>query len=650
MTGTKRTGNRVSVLFTLAVLFLLTATTIPGVKGVSAVGLGAADPFAILSKAGIPDTPTSHITGDVGTSPDGGITIALNCSDVTETIYTVDPPDPVCRIQNAGLLGSAVTDMQSAYSTAQALPSPDYTDVGGGEIGGLTLAPGLYRFNSAVSIANDVVLDGRGDGTAVWIFQVPGTSALTVAANKNVILRGGARADNVFWIVGGDTSLGAGSGFNGTILDGAAITLDAGATVTGRALAQTTVTLNADTITVPAIMAAPVADFTFTNATGTAPLYVAFTDTSTPGGQITTWAWDFGDGANSTVQSPAHTYDTTGGYTVNLTVTDGTGAISSKTGTVTVNQSPSADFTFTNETGTAPLYVVFTDTSTPLGNIAHWAWDFGDGTNDTARSPAHTYSLPGRYTINLTVTDTSGIVATKIVAGAVNVTHAGPVADFTFTPASGPARLAVTFTDNSTTTDPIVSWAWDFGDGSNVNATLRNPVHTYAAAGNYTVNLTVTDSTSASDTKTVTNAVNVDPPSFAINLVNVPVSLALIPGETTTNTDAQFMVNSTTNWQVTARDDDTATMGYMTNYSVSGSQYSVPATRLAHPFMVMDGTSTYAALPSGGDTPAILKSGAPEASGTAYPLGIRQQVTMADVVLPGTNVYRIVITLTAGSV
>lgn len=634
-------------------LFLVTAATIPGVKGISAVDLGTAHPFAILSESGIPDTPTSHITGYVGTSPIGGTTIELTCPEVTGTIYTANDAGPDCRVVNADLLGAAVTSMENAYNTAQALPSPDHTDVGAsGDIGGMTLAPGLYRFTSAVSISNDVILDGQGDGTAVWIFQIPGTSALTMAANKNVILRGGARADNVFWIVGGATSLGVGSGFNGTILDDTAITLDSGATVTGRALAQTSVTLHGNTITVPAATAPPVADFTFTNATGTVPLYVVFTDTSTPGGQITHWAWDFGDGTNDTVQNPAHTYDTAGLYTVNLTVTDGTGAVSSKTGTVTANPAPIADFTYTNATGTAPLYVKFTDASTPVDNIAHWAWDFGDGANDTAQSPAHTYSAPGIYTVNLTVTDGSGVIATKIVTPAVTVTHAGPVANFTFAPDRGPARLVVTFTDNSTSTPPgqIASWAWDFGDGSSTNATLQNPVHSYAAAGLYTVHLTVTDGSAASDTKTVPNAVTVDQPTFEINLANVPVSLALNPGETTTNTDAQFTVNSTTDWQVTAKDTDAATLGYMTGYSVSGSQYIVPATRLGRPFNVMDFSGSYVTLPSGADAPAILKSGGPEASGTAYPLGIRQEVTMADLVLPGTEVYRIVITLTAGSV
>jgi PKD repeat protein len=210
--------------------------------------------------------------------------------------------------------------------------------------------------------------------------------------------------------------------------------------------------------------------------------------------------------------------------------------------------------------------------------------------------------------------------------------------------------MAVTFNDTSTPVNQIASWAWDFGDGSSVDATLQNPVHSYETAGLYTVHLTVTDGSAASDTMTVTNAVTVDPSTFEINLANVPVSLTLNPGETTTNTDARFTVNSTTDWQVTARDTDSTTNGYMTGYSASGSQYIIPATRFNQPFRVLDSTGSYVTLPSGADAPAILKSGTPAESGTAYPLGIRQDVGITDPVLPGTDAYRIVITLTAGSV
>jgi PKD repeat protein len=738
MTGAKKsTGNAFSLLFTAAVICLMTTAIISGVRGVSPVNLGSADSFVILSESGIGDTPISHITGNVGTSPITGAAISgLTCAEVTGAIYATDATGPApCSVEDPALLIPAVTDMENAYAAAQGLPSPDFTDTGAGELGGLTLVPGIYRFTSAVKISGDLVLDGKGDANSVWIFQIPGTSALGIDANRNVILRGGARADNVFWVVGGATTLGTGSGFNGTILDLTAITLGTGAKVNGRALAQSAVTLNGNTMDVPAVIAAPVADFTFTNASGTEPLDVAFTDASTPAGNIAQWAWDFGDGTNATVQNPVHTYDTAGLYPVNLTVTDQTGATSTKieTDAVTVNPVPVADFTFTNASGTEPLDVAFTDTSTPAGNIAHWAWDFGDDTNTTVQNPVHTYDTAGLYSVNLTVTDKAGATATKIetdavtvnpvpvadftftnasgivpldvaftdtstpagniaqwawdfgdgsnatdrnpvhhynaigvypvnltvtdkagvhatkmVTDAVTVIRAGPVANFTFTPASGPARLTVVFNDTSTPADQIASWLWDFGDGSTTNFTARNPVHTYAAPGLYSVHLTVTDGHAAHDTRIAVNVINVGPPLFEITLINVPVSLALNPGETTTSTDAQFTVNSTTDWQVTAKDADGGTLGYMTGYS--GSGYLVPVTRLGQPFKILDSTDSYVALPSGADAAVTVKTGTPDMSGTAYPLGIQQDVRVTDQVLPSPDVYRIVVTLTVGSI
>ncbi|MGD0080841.1 MAG: ice-binding family protein [Methanoregula sp.] len=253
MTGTKKnTGKLFSVVFTLALICLITAALIPGVKGASAVDLGSANYFAILAETAITGATGSDIMGNVGTS---GTISTLTCPEVTGTIYTVGPGaggPSGCTVENSGLLAAAVSDMQAANNTAMGLSSPNYIDVGSsGEIGGLTLGPGLYRFNTAVTISGDVNLSGNSND--VWIFQIPGTSALTSGSGTNVILLDGAQAQNVFWVVGGATTLGTGSGFNGTILDSAAITLDNGATLNGRALAQSAVTLDgANTVTAPA--------------------------------------------------------------------------------------------------------------------------------------------------------------------------------------------------------------------------------------------------------------------------------------------------------------------------------------------------------------------------------------------------------------
>ena len=118
----------------------------------------------------------------------------------------------------------------------------------GGNIGGLTLAPGLYKWTSAVTIPTDVTLAGGAND--VWIFQIPATS--TMAAAKSVTLSGGAQAKNIFWQVAGQVTIGANAHFEGIILSKTAITLQTGASMNGRVLAQTQVALQQATITQPA--------------------------------------------------------------------------------------------------------------------------------------------------------------------------------------------------------------------------------------------------------------------------------------------------------------------------------------------------------------------------------------------------------------
>jgi PKD repeat protein len=322
----KKSGGTIfSIVFSLALICLMTAAIIPGVMGATTVNLGTAGNFAILSESGITNVPTSVITGDIGTSPITGASItAIGCSEVTGTIYTVDAAGPACRVIAPVLLTAAVGDMSTAYTDAAGRTSPDYLNTGSGELGGLTLAPGLYTFTTVVTISNDVTLSGGPDD--VWIFQIPGT--LDIASGKQVILSGGAQAKNIFWQVAGATTLGTYSTFNGNILAATNIALNTGATLNGRALAQTAVTLDANTVTsstVPAVLA-PVASFTGTPTTGTAPLTVVFTDSST--GSPTSWSWDFGevDITNSTDQNPVHTYASAGTYTVALIATNADGS------------------------------------------------------------------------------------------------------------------------------------------------------------------------------------------------------------------------------------------------------------------------------------------------------------------------------------
>lgn len=136
--------------------------------------------------------------------------------------------------------------MEAAYTDA-AGRAAGVTELGAGNIGGLTLAPGVYKWSGVVTIPTDVTLSGGPND--VWIFQMAG--GLTQAANTKVILTGGAQAKNIFWQVAGVASMGAGAHMEGVILSATGITLVTGASVNGRLLAQTAVTLQMNTVTKP---------------------------------------------------------------------------------------------------------------------------------------------------------------------------------------------------------------------------------------------------------------------------------------------------------------------------------------------------------------------------------------------------------------
>jgi hypothetical protein len=169
---------------------------------------------------------------------------------VTGIIYTVDAAGPLpCRVTDATRLTAAVGDMETAYNDAAGRTLPDALNLGAGEIGGLTLAPGLYKWTSNVSISNDVTLAGGPND--VWILQIAGT--LTEASAKNVTLTGGAQAKNVYWQSAGAVAIGTQAHFEGTILSKTMIAMKTRASINGRLLAQTAVTLQMNTLTPPAL-------------------------------------------------------------------------------------------------------------------------------------------------------------------------------------------------------------------------------------------------------------------------------------------------------------------------------------------------------------------------------------------------------------
>jgi hypothetical protein len=222
--------------------------------GPTAVSLGSAANYVILAESAITTTGTTAITGDLGISPsalsdtggfsptvDGTGTFATS-SYVTGKIYASDMTSPTPTE-----LTTAIGDMGTAYSTAAGLGSPDGLNLGSGEIGGLTIEPGLYKWGTGVGISTDVTL--WGSSTATWIFQIAGD--LTIANGVHVTLAGGALPANILWQVGSNASIGTTAMFAGTLMAGTDIALNTGATVNGRLLAQTAVTLDANAVTEP---------------------------------------------------------------------------------------------------------------------------------------------------------------------------------------------------------------------------------------------------------------------------------------------------------------------------------------------------------------------------------------------------------------
>ena len=218
-------------------------------KGPAPVTLGTAGDFVILSKSGITDVYASAVTGDVGTSPITGAALLLTCGEVTGKIVVVDAAGPLpCAVNDATSLTTAVGDMEMAYLDAEGRISPNFTELGAGEIGGLTLAPGLYKWGTGLLISSDVTLAGGPND--VWILQVAGT--FSQANATRITLTGGALPKNIFWQVAGAMTIGTTAHFEGVALAKTLIAANTGASVNGRLLAQTAVTLQMNTVTQPA--------------------------------------------------------------------------------------------------------------------------------------------------------------------------------------------------------------------------------------------------------------------------------------------------------------------------------------------------------------------------------------------------------------
>jgi hypothetical protein len=214
-----------------AVLFVFAFLAGDAVAAQPPVALGTADSFAVLAGQTVTNTGPSAITGDLGLAPGTAVAGLLA---VAGTIHAAD-----------AAAGSAQSDLAAAYNDAAGRTPPV---VVAADLGGLTLAPGVYGSASSLGLTGALTLDAQGDPNAVFVFQAGST--LTTASASQVNLVNGAQACNVFWQVGSSATLGTGSVFAGNILALTSISVNDGVTVHGRALARNgAVTLINDTIT-----------------------------------------------------------------------------------------------------------------------------------------------------------------------------------------------------------------------------------------------------------------------------------------------------------------------------------------------------------------------------------------------------------------
>lgn len=253
-TATVSTGAMSSAGMAMAMKHSWTFTTGSTTAAGLPVNLGTAANYVILAKSGISSVPASAITGNLGLSPAAasyitGFSLSADATNVFSTstqvtgkIYAANyaVPTPIN-------LTTAVGDMQLAFTDA-AGRAPDVMELGAGSIGGMTLTQGVYKWGSSLLIPSDITLSGTA--TDVWIFQI--SQNLTLSSAVRVHLAGGALAKNVFWQVAGSVSLGTTSHLEGIVMTYTSATLQTAASVNGRLLAQTAVTLAGSTVVEPA--------------------------------------------------------------------------------------------------------------------------------------------------------------------------------------------------------------------------------------------------------------------------------------------------------------------------------------------------------------------------------------------------------------
>ena len=306
------------------------------------------------------------------------------------------------------------------------------------------------------------------------------------------------------------------------------------------------------------VTSGPVVNFSAPSTGGCGSLTVNFSNTTSGS---PTYNWNFGDGSSgSSSATPSHTYTTAGTYNVTLIATQGSCSDTmTRPAYINVYNSPLSSFSAANVClGDS---VRFTNLSSSSDPIAAYAWNFGDLTTSAISNPVHYYSAAGTYTVQLTASTANCSDDTTI-----NVTVSpGPLASFTASSVSQCGLSPITFS-NSTTGSP--SFTWNFGDGS-ATSSQTSPVHTYSAAGNYTVSL-IASQGSCADTLTRTNYISIyNQPTASFSTSNVCI------GDSVRFTNSTSSVDPVVSWAWNFGDGNSSALQNPVHYYSSAGTYTV---------------------------------------------------------------------------
>jgi hypothetical protein len=256
ITYTTSNLKRITHYFVMIILFAFIFSSIGLSQTIlSPVNLGTTADFVVLAKSKISTTGTTHITGDIGISPSAstfitGFGLIMDATNTysTSSLITGKVYSPNYTVPTPTKMTTAISDMNTAYNDGAGRLLPDYKELYTGDLSGKILTPGLYNWTNTVQVSSSGVTIS-GSATDIFIFQI--AQNLTLTSGAIVTLSGGALASNIFWVVAGEVTIGTTVQMKGIILCKTQIAMNTGASLNGRALAQTAVTLDANAVTKP---------------------------------------------------------------------------------------------------------------------------------------------------------------------------------------------------------------------------------------------------------------------------------------------------------------------------------------------------------------------------------------------------------------